>query len=117
RLRSDLLEPFLERLSTFVRQSGSLDRSVEKGLAKTRTTVARAVDRLARRYVRMVTERNETNLHRVQYLQNLLFPERMPQERYYSLVSFACRYGFNHLRNCVLKAVDPFDPSIRDVQL
>lgn len=116
-LEETLLAPFLERLSRFERDAGPLDRAVQKGVARTKATVTKAVTRLKGRYLRAITERNETTRRRVQSLQNFLFPEGMPQERFYSFVSFACKYGIHHLKKAVLDSVDPFQTEVRNIRL
>ena len=66
-----------------------------------------------------LVERDEATLRRLHHLENELFPNHTPQERYYSWPSLAGRLGIAALKHLVfesLQAVGPFATDVRDLQ-
>jgi bacillithiol biosynthesis cysteine-adding enzyme BshC len=110
-----LLAPFDAALGELQRGSGHLD--IDGAVAKTRAAVETAVARLARKVERARQHRDQTLVDDVRRVKQLLFPNGAPQERVYGLSYFAGRYGERAFVERVLAAVDPFDPSPKDLVL
>lgn len=104
----------LDQLQTL---AASLDPNLIKAVQRTRATISRAVSRFAARYGRSLLEQDRIALERVERLQRSLFPEGIPQERFYSLAYFACRYGMKTFKQKVFAHLDPFAATIRNLQL
>lgn len=105
-LRAGLSGAFHERLE----EVRALDVCLDDAIERTRKSVDRNIERLVQRYSRMRGERDQVAAERVDRLQRFLFPQNMPQERFYSLPYFACKYGLRTLKEKVLGALskDPF---------
>jgi bacillithiol synthase len=84
---------------------------------KTRATVAGAVGRLAAKYERAWLHRDEEVREQVRRLKRSLHPNGVPQERCYGLAYFAACAGDRELIAQVLTAIEPFDPTTRDISV
>lgn len=114
-LASTLLAPFdaaLDRVRARLEDSGP---GLPAAVAKTRATVAMAVAKLAGKYEKALLHRSQAVVDDVRYLKQRLYPNAMPQERFYGLSYFAARFGERALIERVLEAVAPFDPAMRDL--
>jgi len=98
------------RLDTLAATAG-LERAVER----TRFSVRRAVERLLRRRRHLVLERQHTVADRLARLQRWLRPDGEPQERVYGFAGFAAEQGPSAFIAAILAAVDPYDPTLRDL--
>jgi bacillithiol biosynthesis cysteine-adding enzyme BshC len=90
---------------------------LDVALTKTRHTVADAVARLARKVVAAHEHRDRARAEALAHVRWALAPSDMPQERFYGLAYFAARYGERTLVTRVLDAIDPFDPTPKDLAL
>jgi len=91
------------------------DPGLRRAAHRTRATVRRALERLERRHHRLALEREQTATDRLTRLSEWLRPDGAPQERVYSFPAFAARTGLDALVRTIIDAVDPFDPSVRDL--
>jgi len=109
-----LMSDIFGRLDNLETVAGSLDPNLIKAVKRTRATISRAVSRFSTRYGRSLLERDRIASDRVHRLQWSLFPEGIPQERFYSLAYFACRYGAGRFKEQVFAHLDPFAAAVRD---
>jgi hypothetical protein len=65
--------------------------------------------------VRASHHRDEELVSEVRRLKMTLYPNGVPQDRYYGLSYFAARYGQRQFVERVLAAIDPVDPSPKDL--
>ncbi len=110
-----LVAPFeatLETLRTRIEQAGP---GLDTAVAKTRATVAGAVAKLARKIRNAEGQRERGRVEEVERVRWALAPHGGPQERSYGLSYFAARYGERAFVTRVLAAIDPFDPTPRDL--
>jgi len=114
-LRAGIADDLLRRLAPLDALAPALGHGLPRALARTRGTVARVADRLAARLARALADRDRVTTERMERLRRALLPDGVPQERYYSLVYYACRHGARALAERVLAAIVPFDPAIRDI--
>lgn len=111
-----LMSDISGRLDNLETVTASLDPNLIKAVKRTRGAISRAVSRFSTRYGRSLLERDRIASDRVQRLQFSLFPEGIPQERFYSLAYFACRYGAGTFKEKVFAHLDPFAAAVRDFQ-
>lgn len=90
---------------------------VDRAIAKTRGTVARAVERLGRNYDKARLYRDREIVDDVRRLQGRLQPRNVPQERFFGMASFAARHGEREFVERVLAAATPYSASIEDLEL
>jgi bacillithiol biosynthesis cysteine-adding enzyme BshC len=108
--------PVVDKIAATVAAAGA---NLQRPAARSRASVAHAMERLLARYARTLVERDEATLRRLHHLENELFPNHTPQERYYSWPSLAGRLGIAALKHLVfesLQAVGPFATDVRDLQ-
>ncbi len=97
-LRPRLMAEVTQRLEEFATADATLQASVRK----TANSIAHNLDKFAARCQRTLLERDQVTKQRVERLQSFLFPQDTPQERYYALPYFACKYGMHALKQKVL---------------
>jgi bacillithiol biosynthesis cysteine-adding enzyme BshC len=114
-LSRTLLDPLHEALSELRARLERSGLDASRAFDKTRATIGTAVTRLADRIVRASHHRDEELVSEVRRLKMTLYPNGVPQERYYGLSYFAARYGQRQFVERVLAAIDPFDPSPKDL--
>jgi bacillithiol synthase len=88
---------------------------VDDAVARTRATIARAANRLALRYSRAQTLRDQTLIARVDRLQRVQFPDGAPQERVLGFAGFAARMGLASFISMVREGVVPFDGALKEL--
>jgi bacillithiol synthase len=116
-LVDSLLAPFdaaLQQVRQRLEQAGP---GMSTAIEKTRATVEMAVSKLGGKYDKALLYRDQSVVDDVARLKQLLYPQGLPQERFYGLSYFAARYGECALVDQVLAAVEPFDPRPRDLVL
>ena len=76
----------------------AIDKTLLDSLDKTEEKIRRQVELLRDRHARALVNRDEITHKRIDRLRSLLFPDRTPQERFYSAIYFLCRFGpaFKH---------------------
>lgn len=95
------------------------DRNLARAAARTRATVARALDRLATRAARTAAVRDEVAVARRARVEAALCPGGVPQERAYGWPSLAGRIGPAELKRLVferLAETGPFTTSLLDLR-
>ncbi len=93
-----------------------VDAGLLRAIERTRFSVSRAVERLLRRRRRMILERQHTVFDRLTRLQRWLRPDGAPQERVYGFAGFAADQGLAAFIATIVAAVDPFDPTLKDLE-
>lgn len=120
-LSARLLEAFSRELEAFSAGLSALapplDPKLGDAVRRTRGTAERAVERLVARYRRALGARAELAGERVERLTEFLCPGGEPQERHYSLASFAAQVGVSAFKAEVFGHLDPYDPAVRDIDL
>jgi bacillithiol biosynthesis cysteine-adding enzyme BshC len=104
----DLLAPFESALGAVEQRlepAAGLDVAVEK----TRTTVARAIARLADKVASAHARRDGAVVEAVRAIRSRLHPNGAPQERVHGLAYYAARFGERAFIARVRDAVEPFD--------
>jgi hypothetical protein len=100
-----------------------MDGALRDPVKRTRKSIEHNVDRLVERYRRVQLERDHVTTERVDRLQGFLCPEGVPQERFYSLPYFACKYGAEAFKQKILGHLTSFDLfgacnlGVRDIDL
>jgi bacillithiol biosynthesis cysteine-adding enzyme BshC len=84
-------------------------------LAKTRDKLQLSATKLSEKYSHVLAHADRARVEDVRRLKRLLQPEDQPQERVYGLAYFAARYGERTFIEAVLAAIDPFDPTLREL--
>jgi len=99
----------------------SRDPAILRAVARTRAALRRNVAALARRHEHAVLARDGAAADRLARLTAWLRPtvhgHAAPQERVYSFPWFAARAGCRPLVDAILAAVDPLDPSPKDIRV
>jgi bacillithiol biosynthesis cysteine-adding enzyme BshC len=105
------------RLDAMLPTAPALDSKLPRAVERTRATVTRAIDRLARRYTRAQLARDDLAHVRLDRLRAWLFPDDEPQERVHTFVRFAAQVGLGALIDKITNAVDPLHPEPKDIDL
>ena len=116
-LHRALVAPFAAALESMRTRIESVGPGLDTSIAKTRDTVADAVATRARKIATAEGQRDRRRVEELQRVQWALAPDGVPQERFYGLPYFAARYGERAFVTRVLSAIDPFDPTPRDLAL
>lgn len=90
---------------------------MQAAIGKTRGTVEMAVGKLMEKFARALIHQDEGLVADVQRLKLLLYPNDMPQERFFGIAYFAARYGERAWLEKILEAATPFDATPQDVYL
>jgi hypothetical protein len=112
-----LLEAFdgaLGGLEPTLHEAGERAR---RAAEKTRGTVERAVTKLAENVDAAWRMRDHAAVDDVTRLKQRLFPQDVPQERFFGMSSFAARHGERALVERVLAAADPGHGGTRELEL
>ncbi len=109
-IRAALLGRFERELGEVEARAEEIDPSLNRAVARTRVSVARAVDRLVGRYERSLVARGHVQSDRLDRALSFLQPDASPQERVFSLPYFASRYGVKHIDARVFAALDATGP-------
>jgi bacillithiol biosynthesis cysteine-adding enzyme BshC len=112
-----LLDGFERVLSAALSEIASHAAQLTAPLAKTRDKLRLTAAKLSEKYRGVLAREDQARVHDVQRLKRLLQPDDLPQERVYGLAYFAARYGERAFIEAVLTAIDPFDPTLRELRL
>ncbi len=114
-ISSRLVGPFEAELDRLARELDALGPAVATPVRKTRSTVRRAVGKLAEKIEAARRRSDQSRVEDLRSSQSLLFPRGEPQERYYGLPYFGARYGDRAFVERVLAAIRPFDATPGDL--
>jgi bacillithiol biosynthesis cysteine-adding enzyme BshC len=106
--------PAVDQVATTAARCGvSLHRAAER----TRKSVAHALDRLVDRYARELLERDAVTRRRLRDLELALFPEGIPQERFYAWPSLAGRIGARAFKDLIMQRLgsNPFATEVFEI--
>jgi len=113
-------EQLLADISTQLAALETREAALREPVRRARESIERTVTRLTERYAQALLERDHVTTERVDRVQNFLYPAGMPQERFYSLPYFACKYGVQAFKQKVfacLPDAELFVPAVRDLDL
>lgn len=115
-----LRERMLADLSLHLGELEALDSALREPVRRARESIERTISRLTDRYAQALLERDHVTTERLDRVQGFLFPDGVPQERFYSLPYFACKYGaaaFKQKLFAHLGDTEVFSPAVRSVEL
>jgi hypothetical protein len=115
-----LRERMLGALDGQLSELETLDASLRDPVRRARETIERTLSRLIERYAQALAERDHVAAERVDRLQAFLFPEGHPQERFYSLPYFACKYGVRAFKQKIFEQLPDHEllvPAVRNLDL
>lgn len=115
-----LRERMLADLSPHLHELEALDSALRDPVRRARESIERTVSRLTDRYAQALLERDHVTSERVDRVQGFLFPDGVPQERFYSLPYFACKYGAGAFKQKLfahLGDAEVFSSAVRSVEL
>lgn len=113
--REALERDILPRLDELERTLAAVDPTLERPARRTRETVRRAIDRLLGKYGRALVTRDRIATGRLDRLADALFPQGVPQERFYAWPTFAARHGSRPFKELVLSGLAPFSTVVQDL--
>jgi bacillithiol biosynthesis cysteine-adding enzyme BshC len=116
-LSEALLQPLAERLAELEPVVIAEAPEVASALGKTRHHIEEAIAKLTAKYEKALLHHDESLVADVRRLKQRLYPQDVPQERFYGIAYFAARYGEDAFKRAVLRAISPFDGSPRDLLL
>jgi bacillithiol biosynthesis cysteine-adding enzyme BshC len=111
--------PLVDNLAAGAAAVAPTDRNLVRAAARTRATIARALERLTARAARTAALRDEVAVARLARLEAALCPGGVPQERAYGWPSLAGRIGPALLKRLVferLSETGPFTTSLLDLR-
>jgi bacillithiol biosynthesis cysteine-adding enzyme BshC len=117
--QADQLVAGAAALSDAVATSVPRDRNLARAAARTRASVATALQRLVGRYRRALAAADQVTSDRLARLCRMLAPGGVPQERAYAWPSLAARHGVAELKRAVLQrlgAGDPFSGALEELE-
>ena len=116
-LRDRLLGQLQRGLSELEEIAKVLDENLLRPIQRTRDSVEHGVDRLLERYGKARAEKDQVSSDRITRLQATLFPNDVPQERFFGLPYFAAKHGLAFLKTRILESIAPYATDIVDVSL
>ncbi|WP_257455264.1 bacillithiol biosynthesis cysteine-adding enzyme BshC [Archangium lipolyticum] len=111
-----LLGDFASELARLGERMAAIDPTFARAVTRTDKTVRRGISRLAARYGRAITQRDQVMVDRVDRLRAYLAPDGAPQERIHGLPYYACRLGSQAFTRLVLEACEPFSGNLKDLK-
>ena len=115
-----LRERMLADITTRLGELEALDSALRDPVRRARESIERTVGRLTDRYAKALLERDHVTTERVDRVQGFLLPDGVPQERFYSLPYFACKYGASAFKQKLfahLGDAEVFVPAVRSIDL
>jgi uncharacterized protein YllA (UPF0747 family) len=110
----DRFQQALEEVAPLLAPAGD---GIEEAIEKTRGTVARAVGKLGEKVDRALSHRDAARVEDVRRLQAWLRPRGLPQERVFGISTFVARHGERVLVERIVEEAEPFDGTVRDLEL
>jgi len=111
--------PAVDEVTAAVAAADPADRNLVRAATRTRTAIARALERLTARHARKLATRDEAMLSRLARLRDALAPGGVPQERAYAWPSLAGRIGPSALKRLVMERLStdgPFSGALLEIQ-
>lgn len=112
---SRLLDPFVAAHDELAATLAGADPAILRALAKTRASVERSIARFGAKLQRVTAYQDAELVEGVRRLRAWLAPEGEPQERTLGLPCFAARGGDRALVERILAAIDPLDPTLKEL--
>ncbi len=93
------------------------DSGSRRAAERVRKSIAGGLERLIDRYARKLLERDSITARRLRDLERSLYPDRIPQERYYAWPSIAGRLGVREYKELVMNrlAEEPFTSTVHEI--
>jgi bacillithiol biosynthesis cysteine-adding enzyme BshC len=110
----DGVDRVLTEIAPLVREAGE---RAEESLEKTRGSLSRLAEKLGRGYDKARLLRDRELVDDVRRVQAKLYPQDMPQERFFGLSSFAARLGQRVFVERVLAAAEPTATGFTDLAI
>jgi bacillithiol synthase len=116
-LRRQISERIAPVVDELTRAALEADASLARPAARTRASVAHALDKFVTRYARQRQERDTIVTSRLDKVQRALVPGGVPQERFFGWPTLAARVGAARLKSLVFErlAEDPFPIAAREL--
>jgi uncharacterized protein YicC (UPF0701 family) len=115
-LETVLREPFEDALRSVAPRLEAAGQGLDAAIEKTNASVRGSVQKLAAKYEAALLHRDATRVDEMRRIKRMLDPGGIPQERVFGLATFAARVGEREFIARVLDAIDPFDPTLKDIR-
>ncbi len=115
-LETVLREPFEDALRSVAPRLEAAGQGLDAAIEKTNASVRGSVQKLAAKYEAALLHRDATRVDELRRIKRMLYPGGIPQERVFGLATFAARVGEREFIARVLDAIDPFDPTLKDIR-
>ena len=99
----------LEHLTS---QLQAFDPTLAKAVAKSQAKILYQIEKIGRKTARETLRRDARATSDAQYLANMIYPHKHPQERFYSILPFLAQHGPD-LVDRLYDAVEPMCPDLR----
>jgi bacillithiol biosynthesis cysteine-adding enzyme BshC len=93
-------------------QLEAFDPTLAKAVGKSRAKIQYQIEKIGRKTARETLRRDARATADAQYLANMLYPHRHPQERFYSILPFLAQHGVD-LIDRLSDAIEPMCPDHR----
>jgi bacillithiol biosynthesis cysteine-adding enzyme BshC len=117
KLKTELLAKIERALKEYLTASSLLGTKFEANYPETIRNLSNIVEKFSARHKKYLHDSNTPLKEQLERIQRSLSPNSQPQERFFSLCSFAARHGMNELITKCFKGADPLNPNIQDIFL
>ena len=118
-LRALVADRIVPAVATIANATVAADEHLRRPALRARDSVAYRLGRLIDRYARTLVERDDVTNRRLCQARLALFPNGVPQERFYSWPSLAGRLGIAQFKQLIwqeLQTTGPFTTDVRELQ-
>jgi bacillithiol synthase len=95
----------------------ALDPSLREPLQRTEESMRGALGKLLARYGKVLGQRDQVSVERLDRLRGYLVPNDTPQERVFGLAYYACRFGTRAFVDRVREGIKPFSSELKELSL
>jgi bacillithiol synthase len=106
------LRPELDALGSHL---DALDPSLREPLQRTEESMRGALGKLLARYGKVLGQRDQVSVERLDRLRGYLVPNDTPQERVFGMAYYACRFGTRTFVDLVRANVTPFSGELKEL--
>jgi bacillithiol biosynthesis cysteine-adding enzyme BshC len=108
------LKPELDALGAHL---DALDPSLREPLQRTEESMRGALGKLLARYGKVLGQRDQVSVERLDRLRGYLAPNDAPQERVSGMAYYACRFGTRAFVEAVRANITPFSGELKELSL